>query len=118
MIRLISAFKRKPGTTYEEFADHWINHHGPLVASAEASAPITRYEQHFVSRSASGDEPPYDGVTIQWYPSVESFWQVSMDPTNAPVMEDANSFLDMSTLIWILVDDECNVVIDRSAPPA
>ncbi len=32
-------------------------------------------------------------------------------------MEDANSFLDMSTLIWILVDDECNVVIDRSAPP-
>jgi len=27
----------------------------------------------------------------------------------------ADCIFNMSTLIWILVDDDCNVVIDRSA---
>ena len=46
MIRLVTLLKRKPGTTHEQFLDHWLNIHGPLIANSSAANYVLRYEQH------------------------------------------------------------------------
>ena len=46
MIRLVSVLKRKPGTTHQQFLDHWFDSHGPLIRNCSAAKYVRRYEQH------------------------------------------------------------------------
>ncbi len=113
MIRLVTMLKRKPGTTHEEFLDHWHNVHGPLIARLSAANYVYRYEQHPAAWPADGKhEPPFDGVTIQWFESVESFFAHTTEPDQAEMFADTERFLDTSQLHWILTEEPV-VVIDK-----
>lgn len=104
--------KRRPGTTHEEFLDHWFNVHGPLIANSAIAALVQRYEQHPATwPTADGaGEPEWDGVTIQEYASAGDFWAQIDLPDFAEVQADIARFLDTANMAWILVD-EANVVI-------
>jgi uncharacterized protein (TIGR02118 family) len=113
VIRLISMLRRKPGTTHDEFLAHWLDVHGPLIANSSAARYVRRYEQHPAMWPTDGSaEPPWDGVTIQEYDSVEAFWAQTGEPDFPDMQADIERFLDTAQLPWILVD-EANVVIDR-----
>jgi uncharacterized protein (TIGR02118 family) len=117
LIRLISFLKRKPGTTHAEFLSHWLDVHGPLIASSSAARYVRRYEQHPASWPAdtAATEPPWDGVTIQEFDSVEAFWAHVREPDFPEMQADIARFLDTAELPWLLVD-EANVVIGRGGP--
>ena len=116
MIRLVTLLKRKPGTTHEEFLRHWLDVHGPLIANSSAARYVLRYEQHpsaWPSPEQGSAEPEWDGVTIQEFESVRSFWAHTAEPDFPAIQADIERFLDTSALQWTLTEQP-NVVIGSS----
>lgn len=115
MIRLITLLKRKPGITHDEFLAHWLEVHGPLIANSSAARYVLRYEQHptvWPSVDSGRAEPEWDGVTIQEFESVESFWQHTAEPDFPAMQEDIARFLDPAALQWTLTEAP-TIVIDH-----
>ena len=115
MIRLITLLKRKPGTTHEEFLDHWLTVHGPLIANSSAAKYVRRYEQHPSAWPAQGSgrpDPQWDGVTIQEFESVAQFWAHTGEPDFPEMQADIHRFLDTAALEWTLAEVP-TIVIDR-----
>jgi uncharacterized protein (TIGR02118 family) len=111
-IQLHTLLKRKPGTTHEEFLDHWFNRHGPLIVNGSSAKYVRRYEQHPVvwPTDPSKPEPEYDGITTQIYDSMADFYAVTREPDFPEVMEDVARFLDPTAMIVVLTE-EPNLVI-------
>lgn len=115
MIRLVSVLKRKPGTTHDQFLDHWFNLHGPLIRSCSAAKYVRRYEQHPAAWPAAGSrqpEPEFDGVTIQEFDSVDDFMAHMGEPDFPEVMADTERFLDTSNILWLLTEEPRIVIGD------
>jgi uncharacterized protein (TIGR02118 family) len=114
MVKLICFLRRKEGLSPEEFYDHWLNRHGPLLASTEPfSRLVRRYEQH--RRLPEPDwmgTPGYDGVTIQWFDRIEDFEAFVAAPEYAEVVApDEQLFLDGDALVWMMTE-EPTITID------
>lgn len=119
MIQLITMLKRKPGTTHDEFLQHWLGVHGPLLRRLSCAQYIRRYEQHPTVWPPAGSkqpDPAYDGVTIQWFDSAESFFDHLKEPDQGEMFEDIARFLDTDQLHWTICE-EPTVVIGEGAPP-
>jgi hypothetical protein len=115
MIRLVTLLKRKPGTTHQQFLDHWLNVHGPLIANSSAANYVLRYEQHPSAWPPEGSaipEPDWDGVTIQEFESVKEFWKHTSESDFPAMQEDIARFLDTSALQWTLTEVP-TIVLDR-----
>ena len=116
MIRLMTYLKRKPGTTHDEFLAYWHNVHGPLIRNSSAAKYVRRYEQHAViwpPAKSRQPEPEFDGVTIQIFDSVESFYAHMSEPDFPAMQLDIQQFLDPPALKWVLTE-EPTVVIDNA----
>src|ERR1700730_7652348 len=88
----------------EEFHAYWRDKHGPLVASTRSGSHVLRYEQHpRVSQERGGDG--WDGVTEQWYESVEEFYASLQEDDYRLIDEDTRKFLDVDRLEFILTDE-------------
>ena len=114
MVKLFAVLKRKDGMSREEFVDHWLNRHAPLIAGTPSLAQhIVRYEQHVRHRpdALSGNEG-YDGVTVQWFEDMDHFVGFMSEPEYAELIHpDEQRFLDMDGLVFI-VTEEPVVAID------
>ena len=120
MIRLITLLKRKPGTTHEQFLRHWLDVHGPLIANSSAANYVRRYEQHptaWPAADSGAAEPDWDGVTIQEFESVRSFWAHTVEPDFAAMQADIALFLDTGALQWTLTEVPTIVLDRREARP-
>ena len=120
MVKMFAILRRKPGTTPEEFREHWKNHHGPLIRDTpELARHIVRYEQHVRHRpdGLSGNED-IDGVAVQWFHSIDDFAGFIAEPAYPElVAPDELRFIDMDR-IEFLITEEPNVVIDGPRTPA
>jgi uncharacterized protein (TIGR02118 family) len=118
MIKLTCLVRRKPGMTPEEFHAYWREVHGPLVASTHSGSHVLRYEQHHrpLDDYGPGDESDaaaYDGVTEQWFDSMEEYRAHIAEADFATVWADLANFLDVERLAYVLT--EAPVVI-REGP--
>ena len=102
MIKLICFLKRKPGMTSAEFHAYWRDHHGPLVASTKSGSHVLRYEQN--PRVNDGRDG-WDGVTEQWYESVDAFYASLAEDDYKLIDEDTRKFLDVDALQFILTEE-------------
>ena len=117
MIQLVTMLKRKPGTTHDEFLQHWHNVHGPLLRRLSCAKYIRRYEQHasvWPTAASKAPEPAYDGVTIQWFDSADAFYAHLREPDQSEMMADVATFLDTDQLHWTICE-EPTIVIDDGA---
>ena len=105
--------KRKPGLTPEEFHRHWREVHGPLVRRTRSGSYVVRYEQNHRPLSDYGNPlvSDYDGVTVQWFRSMEDFRASIAEPDFAEIQADFEKFIDTGSLVWLLTEEE-EVVID------
>jgi uncharacterized protein (TIGR02118 family) len=108
VIKLICFVRRKPGMPAAEFHRYWRDVHGPLVARTKSGQHALRYEQNHAVR----DDDGYDGVTIQWYASVDDFYASIREDDYAEIAADIEKFLDASRLEFVLTE-EPDVVFDR-----
>jgi len=114
MVKLTCLLKRKVGMTPAEFQAHWKNTHGPLIARSKSGSHVIRYEQHprpLDDYRGDDDRSGYDGVTVQWFPSMDEY-QAHMGEDDFPeVMADIANFLDLEHLDFVVTEKPW-VVID------
>ncbi|WP_123026620.1 EthD domain-containing protein [Mycolicibacterium stellerae] len=114
---MIVSFKRKPGTTFEEFNDHWQNKHAPLVRSVKDVLRIKRYVQNPNAQSpflaqwveARGFVLGYDGTAEAWFESEEDMVAGNNSPEGQAatkmLFEDELKFLDPDSAITLIVNE-------------
>ena len=108
MVKLVCFLKRKEGLTPEQFMEHWLDRHAPLIRSTpELARHVVRYEQHQrVPEPAWCGTPGYDGITVQWFESVDEFVAFTAEPKYAELIEpDERSFLDRDALVWMITEE-------------
>jgi hypothetical protein len=114
MIRLTAVLKRNPALSQAEFEAHWLGHHAALIAGTpELARHIVRYEQHrrLPEPSWAGSEG-YDGVTLQWFRSMDDFLAFLAEPAYAElVAPDEEHLLDKDAIVWLMTE-EAAVAID------
>ena len=117
MVRLTCLLRRKPGVSPAEFHEHWRTVHGPLVASSRSGSHVLRYEQHPrpLADYAGGDDPGYDGVTVQWFASMEEYRAHMAEEDFAVVWADIETFLDTGRLEFVVTEDP-RVVVGEPGP--
>jgi uncharacterized protein (TIGR02118 family) len=108
MVKLVCFLKRKEGLTLDEFYDHWLGRHAPLIRSTpELARHVLRYEQHkrVTEPSWCGTEG-YDGITEQWFESVDEFVAFTTEPKYAELIEpDEKAFLDRDAFVWMITEE-------------
>ena len=123
MIKLVCFVKKKPGMDRDAFRHHWLENHGPLVASTpELADPVLRYEQnHRLDADYERDDPDrpgFDGVTMQWFRDFGDFTEFVRSSAYPDVIApDEDKFLDRSSL-WLIFADPANRVIVNDAARA
>ena len=107
MVKLICFLKRKPGMTTEEFHTYWREKHGPLVASTKSGRHALRYEQNHRATGLPDalGAADFDGVTIQWFASVEDFEASLREDDYGTIAADLGKFLDVDNIVFLLTDD-------------
>jgi uncharacterized protein (TIGR02118 family) len=120
MIKLVCFFRRKPGMSIEDFHRHWLESHGPLIAGTpELAQHLVRYEQNHRLGSDYGrdpeDAPGFDGATVQWLESMESFYAFVREPKYRELIApDEARFLDRESITLLFTEDD-DVKIDGNA---
>ncbi|MEZ5382944.1 MAG: EthD domain-containing protein [Microthrixaceae bacterium] len=117
MVQLFAFLTRRSGTSREEFLDHWLNRHGPLIASTpELAQHIRRYEQH--PRAAAGPESGTehcDGVTVQWFDRLDDLWAFTAEGAYAELLApDEAELLDQQRLVWVMTGEPTVVIGEGS----
>jgi uncharacterized protein (TIGR02118 family) len=114
MIKLTCLLKRKEGMTPAEFQDYWKEHHAALIANTRCGSHVIRYEQNprpLSDYRSDDDRSGYDGVTVQWFASMDEY-NAHMNEVDSPQMfEDIPKFLDTDHLDFVLTE-EPRVIID------
>ncbi len=107
LTKLFAAIHRRPGTTVEEFREHWRTGHAAVNRDTPSIARhILRYEQNVAQ-----DGSEFDGVTIQWFENTRAFFAMATEPEYATVVApDEAELLDQGALTWILTDAEIPIV--------
>ena len=108
MIKLTSLLRRRPDLTREEFDRYWREQHGPLIRSTRSGSYVLRYLQH----PAAGSGGRWDGVTEQWFESMDSFWASLREDDYHRIEADLPNFLDVDSIEFVLTD-EPRIVIER-----
>ena len=104
MVKLICFVKRKPGMEADEFHRYWREVHGPLIASTKSGRHVLRYEQNHRVRE-HWDQAGYDGVTEQWFTSVDNFFASLQEDDYALIDADVAKFIDTDSLEWIITEE-------------
>ena len=118
MVRLFAFLTRRSELSHEEFLDHWLNVHGPLIAGTpELARPIRRYEQHPRAEAGpmSGSEH-CDGVTVQHFDSADDLWAFTAEPAYAELIApDEAALLDLQRLVWVITGEPTVVIGDGTS---
>jgi uncharacterized protein (TIGR02118 family) len=104
MVRLTCLLRRKEGLTPAEFHQHWREVHGPLIAQSVSGRHVVRYEQHPrpLDDYAGDDDPGFDGVTVQWFDSMDDYRAHMAEPDFPEIWTDIEHFLDTDRLHFVL----------------
>jgi uncharacterized protein (TIGR02118 family) len=114
MIKLTCLLKRKEGMSPAEFQAYWRDHHGPLIANSRCGSHVIRYEQNprpLDDYPDDDDRTGYDGVTVQWFASMEAYHAHIGEVDSPQMFEDIPKFLDPAQLAFVLTE-EPRVIID------
>jgi uncharacterized protein (TIGR02118 family) len=114
MIKLTCLLKRKEGMTPAEFQAYWRDHHGPLIANGRCGTHVLRYEQNprpLDDYRGDDDRSGYDGVTVQWFESMEEYHAHMQEDDSPQMFEDIAKFLDLDHLEFVLTERP-RVIID------
>lgn len=108
MIKMICLLRRKEGMTPEEFHRYWREQHGPLVMSTKSAGWVRRYEQNHRPLSDYRDDDDrrgWDGVTVQWFDSMDDFHASLREEDYALIDADTRRFLDLDALQLIFTEE-------------
>ncbi len=112
-LKLVAMLKRHPDLSYEQFVEHWRDHHGPLIRNTPGIAQhIQRYEQHTRHDPGPwGGSAGIDGVAIQWFADWDAWQGFLAAPEYAELIApDEARFLDVGSVSFIICDEPTVVI--------
>ena len=91
-VKAIEFLNRRPGTSVDEFQQHWRERHAAIVRTIPG---LRRCLLSATRRSAyaAGRTPVYDGATLMWFDSPESLRTAAASSAYADVVADRAHFL-------------------------
>jgi uncharacterized protein (TIGR02118 family) len=91
-VKSIDFVNRKAGLSVDDFQNYWRETHGPLC---QAAAAMRRYVQNHTRRAIydSGRTPPYDGVAMAWFDSMDALRAAAPTPEFARLRADVENFI-------------------------
>ncbi|MGH7916385.1 MAG: EthD family reductase, partial [Candidatus Binataceae bacterium] len=103
MIKVMSAFKRKPVMTLEAFTEYWRATHAAIVAKIPGIK--TYYQAQTIESAYRDGEPLYDGLAEINYEDTAAMHQAALTVEARAGLADDDNFLDMSTFVAILTSE-------------
>lgn len=104
--KLLSIFCRAPALGVDEFHRHWREHHGGLFSNVpELNRDILAYDQNprLPQDYTLAPERAYDGVTEQWFESLDRFVESLSEPKQKELVEpDVAYMLDPARIHFIM----------------
>lgn len=101
-IKSVYLTRRHPALSVEEFQQHWLDRHAPLVHGTPGLLGYT--QAHVLKESYEDDEPCFDGVAELWWPDLETFLAAWNSPDHqSEQLEDLQKFIDMENTEGLLV---------------
>jgi hypothetical protein len=99
--KLLCILRRNAALDLDTFHDHWLTHHGGLFQNIpELRAPLWGYEQNHGLRDPSA---AFDGVTEQWFESLDSFVaSLSVPAVADTVNPDVAYMLDPASIHFVM----------------
>jgi uncharacterized protein (TIGR02118 family) len=114
VIKLICMVKRPPGMAIDDFHHHWRTVHSPLNCNTPSIAKyFVRYERNHRTPSdyARAGASEFDGTAVEWYPSVQAFYDMIGEPAYRELIApDEDRFLDRDNLVWLLTEKEETII--------
>ena len=92
MFRVIFAIHRKEGLTREQFAEHWLERHAPLV---RALPGVRSYTQCLVTGSAGLLATEADGISILDFDSEADYRAADASPQMQLAHDDAVTLVSL-----------------------
>lgn len=108
--KLLCILRRHPSLDLDTFHSHWLQHHGGLFQTIpELNEPLLGYDQN---HGVPLPDAEFDGVTEQWFESLDSFAQsLSAEAHATVVAPDVAYLLDPNSLHYVMAGPP-TVVID------
>ena len=103
MVKVVVLLTRQEGMSREEFTRYWRERHLPLVAKLPG---MRRLIANYVLPDPNGPLPPCDGVAEDWFDDLTAMGAAFESPEGQAVFADAATFLDMSRLQILVVEEE------------
>ena len=108
MIRLTALLRRHPDLSPEEFQAHWRDVHAARILSVPRIREwLVRYEQHpRVPEGAWTGTEGFDGMTLQWYESLDDFMAMISDADYQRIVgPDERYLIDLDNSVYLLTDE-------------
>jgi uncharacterized protein (TIGR02118 family) len=96
MIKRLTMWHLRPGTSRDEAFHHWRNEHADLVRQVPG---LRGYVQNQCVESPEGGQVPYAGLGEVWFDSFEAAAEASKTREWSAVIADADMFMDLSTVV-------------------
>jgi uncharacterized protein (TIGR02118 family) len=99
--KMLCILRRNAALDLDTFHEHWLTHHGGMFQTIpELTEPLWGYEQNHGLRDPGAQ---FDGVTEQWFESLESFVESIAIPAHSDtVSADVAYFLDPASLHFVM----------------
>lgn len=103
MLKVMIFLSRRPELSAEEFEQHLRTTHAPLVAQLPG---LRRLVVNRAQPDPGGAPLPWDAIAEDWFDSPEAMQAALASPQGQAVNADAATFLDLSKLQFLPVQDE------------
>ena len=115
--KLLSIFQRNPRLDRATFRKHWHENHGGLFQNVPSlNKDILAYDQNprLDEDYAMAPERTYDGVTEQWFESLDTFVASLEEPEQASmVVPDVQYMLNTSTVHFLMSAPPAGIIADE-----
>lgn len=109
MIKVIVVLKKLDSITQEEFNDHWLTIHAPLVS--EVLPGLLKYVTNTRVESRNKNRVwDFDGVSELWFEDTESYKKAWQSEGADRIREDEKTFL--KSTVWIMTEE--TLIVDRT----
>jgi uncharacterized protein (TIGR02118 family) len=103
MLKLMILLHRREGMSVEDFRRYWRESHSPLLRQLPG---LQRLVFNHGLADETGGAPAYDGISEDWFESVETAQAAMASAAGQAVAADTPNFVDLSRLRVIAVEEE------------
>jgi uncharacterized protein (TIGR02118 family) len=103
MLKALILLSRRPDLSRDAFDRHLRDTHLALVAQLPG---LRRLALNFVQSDPDGPPPDYDAIAEDWFDGPEALQAALASPAGQAVNADAATFVDLSRLRFLVVQEE------------